>query len=412
MEKKKYANILEISKDEYENFNKKIPTYNLFQKYDFSMSKKYNYEDVKMLGLFIDEKLEATTQILIENIPYIKKKMGSSIKGINIDFNNEKLLELFKKSMKNYLKHNNFLLFRVDFPVAYKLMNRDFNDLTIEEEKKRNFPVDKNIKTKLKNSGFTEFFVSKNYMGRSPQYSMLVQTTSTDIIKKQMNRSVKRAIKIAEKYELNIEMIEKPLNNFDTSQNYLNIFYDLHKKNAAKNNINILPYEYYENLFQSTDNLKLFLVSIDTANFLKVCEEEVKQKENSRNIEMLKIATKQNETGQRKIYIVGHISGFYNKLGYDLFTGLDYKFKELGSKEALMNYIFEYASSIGIENYDFWGILGELDNNSPMLPIYNFKKKFSNTIVQYPGFWDIYTNKLLYKIFVKYSKRKYSKKNK
>lgn len=402
--------ILELDALEYEEFNQKIPTYSLFQTYNFTKSRKYNYDDVKIVGLYEEGVLKATTQILIEKIPYIGKKMGTSIKGINIDFRDQYLLQEFQIHMQKYLKENNFLIFRFDLPIAYKLKNRDFQELGGNE--KITFPVDEKIKEKLKRAGFSEFFVDENYMGRSPQYSMLVETSDPEKIISQFNRSVKRAIKTAEKYSLEVNRIEDPLAKNSFGKKYLEIFYDLHTKNAEQNQINVLPYQYYENLFTASKDLSLFLVKINCQKFLATSKIELEKKPNLRITKLVEKVKTAVENKKEEIYIVGHISGFYNKIGHDLFTGLDYTFKDLGSKEMLMKYIFDYSNQNSIEYYDFWGILGRLDENSPMLPIYNFKKKFSNIIVQYPGFWDIYTNKFLYKLFVKYTKIKYLRKNK
>lgn len=392
--------IREIEKLEYEKFNSQCISYSFFQTSDYSVSRLSNYEDVKLVGLFKDNELIGTTQMLFETIPYINKKMITSIKGINIDFTNDEYLSFFQESMKKYLKENNGLLFRFDIPIGYRLYDAEFKELK-EIYNNETFIVQKDIKENLKKANMSQFFIDKNYMGRSPQYSMLVNTKSVEGIENQMNRSVKRAIKTAQKYGLEVEVLEQP------TDDKLKIFYELHSKNAKRNNINIQEYDYYKNMFSKSSDMKLFLVKINNNDFIKLAQTEYDKSESKKNKKILDLAlTKEDE----EVYILGHVSSFFNKVGYDLFTGLDYDYKDLGSKEFVMKSIFEYANNNNIDYYDFWGILGRLDKDDPMYPIYTFKKKFSNIIVEYPGFWDIYTNKILYKIFVKYSKIKYFKK--
>lgn len=407
--------VREISVEEYENFNHEIPTYSLFQTSDYSFSRRANYDDVKLLGLTRDGKIVGTTQLLIESLPIFNLKLGTSIKGVNIDFENEEILRNFFVEMKSYLKRNKFLSFRFDLPIALEVMNSKFEKYSEEELKEMNFtfPYDPDIQTKLEKAGFQEFFIDENYMGRSPQYSMLVDTKTEEKIYSQMNRSVRRGIKTTKKYGVQIETIEDALEYDEDGHCYLEIFYELHQKNADINNINIHPLDYYKRLFQSTKDVKLFLVSVDTEEFMEITRKELEENDTEKNQRLFDLAVskyeEKNELNERnkKIYFIAHVSGFYNKTGYDLFTGLDYDFRELGGKDALMEHIFLYSNQIGVDYYDFWGILGRIDDDDPMMPIFNFKKKFSNIVVRYPGFWDIPTNKLLYSLFKLRAKRNY-----
>lgn len=398
--------VKEIDEKLYNEFNKNITTYNLFQTLGMTNSRKFNYGRVKFLGFYEKEVLKGTTQLLIEKIPYIGKKMGTSIKGMNIEFTEEQLKSC-AEGLKKYLKENGFLLFRMDLPVAYKTFDREFHIQKIDDF---DFPVDGKIQEKLINAGFKEFFIDDNYTGRSPQWSMLVDTSSETVINKQMNRSVKRGIKDAIKYGVELKKIDDVFQKDEIEQErFIDIFYKLHKKNADINQIDVMAPKYYENLFKNSPNLQLFLVKLNTNLFLKTTTENLEQKDNAKNQKMFDLANKLQKEEKEYIYIVGHISGFFNKLGYDLFTGLDYDYRDLGAKEFLMQEIFLFSNKKDIKYYDFWGILGNPIKSDPMYPIYTFKKKFSNIIVQYPGFWDIYTNRFMYLVFNRYLKYRYKK---
>ncbi|MFV0289075.1 MAG: lipid II:glycine glycyltransferase FemX [Mycoplasmatales bacterium] len=391
--------VKEITFAEYEEFNKQLPNYNLFQTTQITQIRNINYDDVKILGLFAEEKIIGTIQLLIEIIPYFKKKMGITIKGLNFDVTNKTILSEFKEAMQSYLKKNNFLFFRIDLNIAVNFYNAEF-ELLEQKDALPNFPYDNNLKEKLRQSSYLEVKIDPNYMGRSPQWSMLVDTKDEETIKKQFNRSVKRAIKTAK--EIGIEIIKSNKSSTDIQE-----FYRLHKLNAQKNQIGVMNLDYYQKLCECS-NINLYLVKINKDKFLEYATIKYAGSNTPKNKELLTLAQKYID----KEVVLGHLSGMYNNIGYDMFTGLNYDYKTLGLKEALMEFIFLDAAQNKISYYDFWGIVaGKEYKNDPLYPIYLFKKKFSNIIVEYPGFWDISTNPFMYKIFMYLYKKRYQKKH-
>lgn len=391
--------IKEIDYNQYENFNNKFGYDNVFQSAEMTKVRKVNYEDVKVLGLFDHNQIIGTTQILIEVIPYINKKIGTSIKGLNFDISNVKLLTSFNVAMKQYLKENNFLFFRTDLNVATNFYDGEFN-LLEEKQNPINFPYDKNIRKKMEESGYEEFYIDSNYMGRSPQWSMIIDTANQEVIKSQFNRSVKRAIKLA--HEIGVEVIKTNKSEVDIEE-----FYKLHKLNANKNNINIMDINYYKELF-TCPYINLYLVKINKKIMLEYTTKKYESNPSAKNEKLLNQAKNYTENE----YVLAHVSSMKGDIGYDMFTGLNYEYKDLGTKECLMEFILQDALENDIMYYDFWGIVaGKQYDKDPLYPIYLFKKKFSNIIVEYPGFWDIYTNKYLYKLFIKLYKIRYKRRH-
>ncbi len=380
--------IREIDISKYDEFNK---NYDLFQSSSIVLSRNYNYDSVKFLGLFDGEELKGTTHILLEKIPYFNKYMGTAIKGPFIDFNDESIIKSFNEAMKEYLKDNNILFFRFDLAIASEFYDGDFNEIeTIED-----FNCDKDIRRKLSSSSYINFDLGKLYMGRSPQVSMLVDLKDSETISKQLNRSVKRGIKLAK--QVGIEVIKTNKSSDDIEE-----FYKLHELNAKRNNISVMDISYYNELLKSKD-IDLYLVKINKDTLLSYANEKYEANQSNKNKQLLDLANNYNED-----YILSHISGSYNNLAYDMFTGFDYTYKDLGVKEYLMETIFLNCLEKNIRYYDFWGIVGDKEaKDDAMYPIYLFKKKFSNIIVKYPGFWDITSNKFLYKIFISLYKLRY-----
>lgn len=385
--------IREIDISKYDKFNE---SYDLFQSSSLVLSRNYNYDSVKFLGLFDGEELIGTTHILLEKIPYFNKYMGTAIKGPYINFNDENIIKCFNQAMKEYLKLNNILFYRFDLSIANEFCDGEFNKI----EEIEDFAYDKDIRIKLNSSSYINFDLGKLYMGRSPQVSMLVDLKDNETILKQLNRSVKRGIKLAK--QAGVEVIKTNKTPKDIEE-----FYKLHELNAKKNNISVMDINYYKELLKCED-IDLYLVKINKDILLSYAKEKYESNPSNKNKNLLDLAENYNED-----YILGHISGSYNNLAYDMFTGFDYTYKDLGVKEYLMETIFLNCLDKNIRYYDFWGIVGDKEaTNDEMYPIYLFKKKFSNIIVKYPGFWDVTSNKFLYKIFIFIYKLRYKIKHK
>lgn len=383
--------IKQITEATYEQFNIKNEHYNFFQTAKNARARTSIYEEVQLLGLYVNEELVATTLLLIEHLPRINAKVGYVIMGIVIDYTRQDLLDRYVVEMKEYSKLQKLLYIRYDFDIYTEQFDRDFNPTAIDPQ----INHCTGIADILTTAGFKFKPIAYDYFGRSPQWTMITYTNDQESINKQINRSVKRGIKTAKNAGCEIACFENA-NDLDPLYNksYLEIFYDLHLNTAKHSDFVPANFNYFKAMYDENDpNVKIYLVKLKKDAFLTYAREQVAKKDSPKNQQLMTLA---ESITQEYIYITAHMSAFYNRTGFDLFTGLNYSYNAISPKELIMEQIFSDCLELKILNYDYWGIIGKVDEEHYMHSIYKFKSKFSNVIIHKPGFYDLYNNKLEY----------------
>lgn len=375
----------------YEQFNQQNAYYNFFQNSKLACARKYLYSQVLILGCYQEEELVATTLLLLEKLPKVNYYIANVIMGVNIDYTNQELLKFYAKQMKQFMKKQNVIYTRFDFDVYKNQCKQDYSEAEFDLDL---IHID-GFDSKLVSSGFKQIVSSYDYFGKSPQWSMITDTSTSEIISKQLNRSVKRGIKDSKKYGCEAVCIKDVFAKDELyDKTYLEIFYDLHNLTAKTSNFKPFDIQYFETMTKNCkDQVFIYLVKVDTEILKSQLTLQLEKKQNKRISDALKIV---ENCKLPYFYVVGHMSALFNKVGYDLFTGLNYEFGFLGAKELVYESIFETCLEYNIKYYDYWGIVGLPDEKHVMYPIYKFKSKFSQIIIQKHGFFDLYPNKFNY----------------
>jgi len=176
--------------------------------------------------------------------------------------------------------------------------------------------------------------------------------------------------------------------------------------------------------FKKDDNIKVMLVELNVENYLinlnnqkqelmlKIAESKTKNM-TTRNqsylnelnaqltsledrIENLKII---EETKGKKVTIAGGLFMTFGKQVVSLF-GASYKEYMKFNGQYFLNFkMIKYALTNGYEKYNFYGITGEFNEDSPMYGLFDFKRGFNADVVELIGEFTLITRKFSYKLY-------------
>ena len=312
--------------------------------YDIKIIEAVENGEKVFSGLFISCNLMFGKRFFVSHIgPVVKKK-----------FFNTKNIKIFKKEITKILNwDNNTVFIRMDFG--------KFDSKTVNRFFKKAF--------------------KKTYQGScfQPRTDWIINLNlSNDKILKGMHKKSRYDLKLAQKNNLKVDIIE---NNF---LKYFNSFIKVQKETARRNK-NFIDEKYFKNIFNS-------LESGETKGFLVIVLDE-----SGSNI------------------ITMNLIILYGDTAYFAFGASSKKDRNLGS-----NYIanWEAIKKAKMENYEFYNFGGYYDKNNLEVNIKflkksygysRFKKRFGGQKLQYNDFVDIVWNKFWYLIFVLYKYYKFYK---
>ena len=196
----------------------------------------------------------------------------------------------------------------------------------------------------------------KAFEEMQPEHTLILDLTkSEDDILKQMKQKGRYNIKIAERYEIQIDDCD------------VNDFHKLYAEMAKRHKITYRKLAYFENLidsFKNTDYVKVFGAKTKDGNLL-----------------------------------ASAIIVFYKDIATYLFGGSSDLEREKMATYKLHWEIIREAKKRGMKYYDFFGISPEGDEKHAWAGVSRFKKQFGGEYFTSLGSWDMVLSKSKYGLF-------------
>ncbi|MBR1679379.1 MAG: peptidoglycan bridge formation glycyltransferase FemA/FemB family protein [Bacilli bacterium] len=384
--------IRELTMTEFEQFvlNSPLASYYQTREYGLLMG-EYGY-DYELIG-YVNEynQVKAASLILIKKTA--KFKYGYAPRGFILDYFNKKLVHEFTTALISYYKKKkvcfiklnpNIAISEVDPSTNLKTYNWNFDILNILEE---------NHYLKLKDNLYFESVL--------PRFNPIVSFHNFEL--KNLEKNTRNKIRKGQLKGLHMEKAQK------SGIDILNRFV------LKKKNIGDFYYKDYYAMFEKEDYMDLFLVSIDSEEFLlnsrNLYEKELEQnaelnqhlKKESKKIYINKkmssdrnllaykndiaLATDLNKK-KDKIYIAGAlVIRFQNRI-HIVISGYDTKFKHFDPNYFLHYSILEYYKN-DFDYADLNGITGDFSLENPYYGLNQFKLGFKPKIYEYIGEFDL-----------------------
>lgn len=325
-------------------------------------------------------------------------------RGPIIDYENKELLKDFTIAIKDFLKKNNGIYFKMDPGIILHIL--DENAKPIENEINNEWLHNYLIELGYKFKGYTTLFEANQ-----PRFTFRIDTKkSIDEIEKTMNKSYLKTIKRSYNYDLEIT------DYFDAD-----IFYKLMKDIANKDNFNGYPKEFYDDFnkeFSKDKTVKYVTIKIYPDKILKKSEEELKDIEEKLNnglisekkkvdteniinrlkkdIEIFKPYKDKYPSGLISLILICPI---INKKMWTLYIGNN----SLATYTFAVNRAYYEAIKIANENncefLDLFGTCGDPNTNvKNYAGIHEYKRKMGGTYTEFIGEYDIVGKPILNKI--------------
>ncbi len=397
--------IKNITIKEFENFVNKHPLGNYCQTSNYAnLMNKNNYE-YEFIGLIDEEnKIHAASLILIKKIAKWFK-FGYAPKGFIINYENKKLVKEFTNAIKTYYKHKKLVFIKINPEIAIAEIN--------PKTHKKEYNCNIEIKNDLIDLGYTKLKDNLYFESKMPKYNGIIHLKKYN--RNNLNKNTRNKIKRSETKGLKIEIADR---------SKIDIFFDFVKKKKKKNTF---YYKDYYNAFSKTNNIDLFLVSIDTKDYLtnaknlyekeldinaettqKLTEKKTEKKVNKKIESDKKLLSYKNDVLEarekdqknQKIYIAGALVVKYKNRINIVYSGYDTNYKRFNPNYFLHHQIFEHYKN----NFDFAdlnGMTGDWSKNNPYKGLNEFKMGFKPKIYEFIGEYDLILKPFIYRWFIK-----------
>lgn len=392
--------IKELRFNEFENFANNHPLNSHYQTINYAMlMTQYDY-DYDLIGYFENNELKAASLIIFKKLTTFKK-YGYAPKGFLIDYLNHHLLENFTKELIDYYQKKNVVFIKINPELA-------INEIDI---KTKEYKCNKNIivKNYLNDLGYFKLKDNIYFESRLPRFNAFLDFKKHSDDK--LNKNTRNKIRRAELKGLNYEVVE---------QNGIDILFEFIKKKRKKN---VVYYKNYYSMFKKTNNVDIFLISIDYNKYLinakKTYEEELErnakynsyliENNNKKNInnkmesdrrllsyknDIIEATNGSKSVGKK--YIAGAMIVKYNNRVDIVMSGFDPKYKRFNANYYLHNSIINYYKD-SYEILDLNGITGDFSDKNPYYGLNNFKLGFNPKIYELIGEYDLLLKPMAYR---------------
>ncbi len=392
--------IRELTIDEFNAFVRNSPLGTHYQTFNYALLMGENGYEYELVGMFNEyNQLKAASLILFKNLK-MHYKYGYAPKGFILDYFNQEIVSEFATLLKSYYKKKKVVFIKINPEIAISEIDKETGLKT--------YNWNYNILEIMEKAGFKKLKDNLYFESVLPRFSAVVSLKNYSM--NSVSKNTRNKIRRAHHKGLHIELAEK--SGIDILQKFI--------KN--KRTINEYYYKDYYNVFKKDDMIDLFLVSIDSEEFLmnsrELYEKELEinnrlvsllnRENNKRNLNKkmdsdrkilnykqdVKFATELN-TKKDKVYIAGALVIKYQNRVQILMSGYDKKYKRFEANYYLHDEILKYYQ----KNYDYAelnGLTGDFSKENPYLGLNEFKIGFNPRIYEYIGEIDLPLNEKKY----------------
>lgn len=390
--------ITNISEQEYEEFVFNHNKSHFMQSYYFGQIKKEKGFIPYYVGIKENNKLICTALLLY------KKLIGKygyfySPRGPLVDYNNETILNIFTKYLKEFAKRNHCLFIRID------------PDIELNDNEK--------VISNLKKIGYKHKGFNTGFENEQPRFTFRLNLRQElDDLYKEIHPTTRKILNKDNQYDLDLYVGDKK---------DLNDFYTTMIETGKRNGLLQSPLEYYETfyeIFNKHNMSDLYIAKIDVNHLKEVYNDKLDELNNELDILNNK---EKDEKINNKIH---ELDNQINRLKNDIDSVNKIKEEILplasiitvkygnkvwtvhgGNHSLLMNlnanYLLYYTIiKDNLNKYDlidFFGTTGikDPDPKNPIFGIHFFKKRFGGNLYEFIGEFDLITNKFMYIMYIK-----------
>ncbi|MBE6140310.1 MAG: aminoacyltransferase [Firmicutes bacterium] len=386
----------ELTLNEFHEFANNHIIGNYYQSLKYALLKVEEGFEYEIIGLIENNQIKAAALILTKKIG--NYSYGYSPRGFLIDYKNLELLQKFSLLLKKYYSNKNFAFIKINPEIAIAKLNQKTNKF----EPNSNYTIIDNL---LK-SGYEKLKDNLNFESLLPRFNAILNLSEFDL--KKVNKNTRNKINKGIRKGLTLKKADK----FG-----IDILYSLVQKKYPKKEF------YFKdkfNIFNKDDSIDLFLVSIDSKQYLLNSQNKYHEELNTNNELNNLISTKFDSNlinkkmnsdraltayknditeatkllNEEEIFIAGALVIKYkNRIIFEV-TGFDNLYSQFAPNYFLHYAILNYYQ----KDYQFAnlnGVSGDFENET-YKGLNRFKLGFNPDIYEYIGEFDLIIDQKAY----------------
>lgn len=397
----------ELGVEEYKQFldNHKLKSF--LQTIEYGEVKKKEGLKYYLVGVKENEKILCSA-LLLSKRGKLPGSFFNCPRGFLIDYNDKELLKFFTQNIKKYVKSKGGYILNIEPKILYK--ERDINgDIVINGFD--NEQIHKNlISLGYRHNGFYKELDPNKQVRWA--FALDISNKSEEEVFKNFDRKTRNQLKRIEKYGVTTREIDR---------NELKKFKNIVENSGQRKNFHSRSLTYYENMydiFKPNNYIKYIIAELNINDYIsflnseikntkekisKLSEHSISQKKelesyvSSLNEKLIYSSNIQKEDGNIITLAGGMFMTYGDELVY-LFSGSDGKYLFFGGQYLIQWEMIKYAIKNNFKKYNFYGINGNFDSNDKRHGLYEFKKGFGGTVIEYIGDYDLIVSKPKYLI--------------
>ena len=403
---------IELSEKEYRKYWENHPLKSFLSSPEIGKLRKKNGWNVAYLGLKEKDNLVAAT-LLVSKKRHFNRLEFYAPRGFLLDFNDEKILSIFTKKLKDYIKKKKGYILRIDPYVLYQQRNLDGevvekgwnNKKSVQNLEKLGYK-----KVQIKDMEQVGWMFSLNLEGK----------TEKDILK-EMKPNTRNTIRKASKIGTTIRELD-----YDE----LDKFQSIMEETGERKNFSIRKLDYYQDmykLFHDKGEIKYVITELNLKEYIEKLKKEQKEKKN----ELDKLNDAKYNDGKRKA-INNEIAAIEKrkkeaieirkKANKDVITlsgsmfimiqpeiiylssGNYSEYMQFNSQYLIQWDMIKYGLENNFKKHNFYGIPANINLHPKDYGIYEFKRGFNGEVEELIGEYELpisihyYIMKLIKKI--------------
>lgn len=403
--------VVKLSQRDFDNYVSSIDYCNYFQTSSYgNLINKFGFKE-EYLGFEENGKLFGALLVLSKQV-FMGFKYGYSPRGMILNYDDDKLINVATKELKSKLLREHFLVFKMD-PLII-CTKRDKKGYILEKNDK----YEKTINI-LKNAGFTHIGFNKFFEGIQPRWEAELDLRyDTKTLFTNLNKQTRNKLRKATKYGLTVYK--------DNKNDFEKIFHLI----KDKDKVPLKYYQYMDNYFKN--NLEIYYAKINTQVYVEnskyLYEKELEindyltsivQSNGYKGKNMNNILNKKMESDkllstykkhmvQATELLKEHPEGLIigtsvilknkNK-AFLIVEGYDQNYKNLNINYITKWKIIEQYANSEIEYFNLNAITGDFTNNNQYKGLNESKLNFNAQAIEYAGEFELIINNPMYSIY-------------
>lgn len=392
--------LYELTEQEFRNFLDDHPLKTFLQTPEVAHLREKNGWTIYYVGLKDNNQIVAATMMMSIRA-FFGKKVFYAPRGILIDYENEELLNIFFKKLKEFVKEHQGYVFKMD--PYYELVERDLNGEIVNSGFNHS-----NTISYLKQIGFTQNTSEQAKW----MFALNTDGKTFEELKKEFRPSTRNILNKVLKTNITIRELE-----YDE----LHLFKNLTEETSERKNFGDKPLSYYQDmyqLFKPNNLIKYLIAEINLPEYIQALEKE--KEENNQKLNVLSDA-KANDGKRKEIYTTlesinkkmeeakltqkkhgdnlilsgGMFLLYGNEVVY-LYSGNYKKYMRFNAQYKIQYEMINYAITHNYKRYNFYGITEFKDKTHKDYGVYDFKKGFNGKVIELIGGFELPITKHYY----------------